>query len=261
MGQVTGISWTDHTFNLVWGCTKVSSGCANCYAEKLANRYRGVDDMWGPNGTRRVLGDTYWKQPAKWRLHAEIANERRKVFCSSMCDIFEPHPIVGQQLAKLWPIIRETSPWLIWQLLTKRPEEIALKLPSDWEHGYPNVWLGVSIEDNAQVHRADALREIPAAFRFVSYEPALGDLDALDLSGLSWVIFGGESGPGFRACDLQWARNMRDRCKSSGVAFYFKQTSAFRTGTDPQLDGETLHEFPNTLLYGEAPVYCPDVLY
>jgi protein gp37 len=160
-----------------------------------------------------------------------------------MCDNFEDHPTIEAERAKLWPLIRDT-PWLDWQLLTKRPERMIDNLPDDWGDGYPNVWLGVSIESNEYAHRADVLRQVPCVVRFVSYEPALGPLDKLDLRGLSWLIYGGESGPHYRKHDPAWPRAMRDRCRSAGVAFFHKQSPGRYPGTGVALDGEVIHEFP-----------------
>jgi protein gp37 len=243
MSQTTIIGWTDHTFNIIWGCTKVSPGCKNCYADTLADRYGW--DVWGPNKARRTFGDKHWGEPLKWNSRAETERQRRRVFCGSMCDVFEDHPTVREQIEKLWPMIRRT-PWLDWQLLTKRPERIAENLPRDWEGGYPNVWLGASIENNEYANRADFLRAIPATVRFVSYEPALGPLDELDLTGLDWIIYGGESGPVYRQHDLAWPRQMRQRCSAAGIAFFYKQSSAPRTEMGTTLDGETVRQYPKT---------------
>ena len=196
MGRETIIGWTHHTFNIVWGCTKVSPGCKTCYADRNSRRYG--HNVWGPNAPRRTFAAEHWAEPLKWNRDAEAAGERRRVFCASICDICEDHPITIEEVKKLWPLIRAT-PWLDWLLLTKRPERYPLILPSDWGEGYPNVWLGTSIENNDYVHRADELKKIPATVRFISYEPALGPLDKLSLDGIDWVIYGGESGPGFRA--------------------------------------------------------------
>jgi protein gp37 len=130
------------------------------------------------------------------------------------------------------------------QVLTKRPERIADNLPSDWGQGWPNVWLGTSIEDMRVAGRADYLRKIPAAVRFVSYEPALGSLADLDLTGLDWVIYGGESGPGYRPENKDWAREMHRKCSASGVAFFHKQSAGHRTEMGIELDGKIVREFP-----------------
>ncbi|ANS03299.1 hypothetical protein [uncultured Mediterranean phage uvDeep-CGR2-KM19-C37] len=243
MSEKTIIAWTDHTFNIAWGCTKVSPGCKNCYAEGIADRYGW--DAWGASGARRTFGKKRWQEPLKWNRAAEAAGVRKKVFASSMCDNFEDHPVVATELKKLWPLI-ERTPWLDWQLLTKRANRIAECLPKNWGDGWPNVWLGVSIENDEYAWRADRLREVPAAIRFVSYEPALGPLDSLNLDGISWAIYGGESGPRFRPHSLEWARSMRDRCKAAGTAFFYKQSPNRFTERGTQIDGYTIREFPAT---------------
>jgi len=242
MSDATIIAWTTHTFNIAWGCTKISPGCKNCYADTLSQRY-GASSVWGPGQPRRTFGDKHWASPLKWNRDAQKAGERARVFSSSMCDLFEDHPDITSERAKLWPLIRQT-PWLDWQLLTKRSERIADNLPADWGDGYQNVWLGVSIENNDYVDRADDLRRIPAAVRFVSYEPALGPVDQLELAGLDWIIVGGESGPRFRPMDLQWARDLRTRCDAAGVAFFWKQSAAPRTEMGIHLDGAIVREYP-----------------
>ncbi len=254
MAEKTLIAWTDHTFSIAWGCTKISEGCRNCYAEEVTTR-RG-DSMWGPRGTRKTLSDGHWAKPLGWNRKVAVPDKNPAkrvagnargyglVFSSSMCDNFEAHPTVEAQLARLWPLIRAT-PFLHWQLLTKRPERIASLLPDDWgPDGYPNVWLGTSVEDMRVAHRVQHLVQIPAAVRFISYEPALGPLDDLDLTGLDWVIYGGESGPNFRPHDLAWPRSMRARCREAGVAFFYKQSSARYTEMGTTLDGETVREMP-----------------
>ena len=249
MSEKTIIAWTDHTFNIAWGCVKISPGCKNCYADTLSQRYG--HDVWGKNKPRRTFGDKHWDEPIKWVRDWARGNwgvlgkgSPHLVFSSSMCDVFEDHPTIDAEREKLWPLIRATSPALHWQLLTKRPERIADNLPSDWGTGYPNVWLGTSIEHNDYVGRADHLRDIPAAVRFISYEPALGPLPDLNLSRLDWIIYGGESGPGYRQHDLEWPREMERRCAESGVAFFFKQSSAIRTEMGIELDGRLVRNFP-----------------
>ena len=160
-----------------------------------------------------------------------------------MCDVFEDHPDVAQEREKLWPLIRAT-PNLDWLLLTKRPENILAALPPDWGDGYPTVWLGTSIEDMRVAYRSDELVKVPAVVRFISYEPALGPLDDLDLSGIDFLIYGGESGLQFRPDNLDWARTMRKKCRAAGIAFFFKQRSGRKSGTEPTLDGTTYHEYP-----------------
>ena len=153
-------------------------------------------------------------------------------------------PTIDAERIKMWDLIRAT-PNLDWQLLTKRANRIRECLPGDWGDGYANVWLGVSCENRAHgLPRVDHLRTIPAVIRFLSVEPLLEDLGDFDLIGIDWVIVGGESGAKFRPMDHQWARNIRELCAANGVAFFFKQSAAFRTEMGTQLDGETVRQFP-----------------
>lgn len=241
MGKETSISWTDSTFNIAWGCVKVSPGCVNCYADVLSARTG--QDIWGPTKPRKTFGAKHWNDPLRWHKKAVAEGKQHKVFCSSMCDIFEDHPTITAERAKLWPLIKST-PSLTWQLLTKRADRIADNLPADWGKGYPNVWLGASVENADYAWRIDQLRMVPAKVRFVSYEPAVGPLAGVDLTGIHWLIYGGESGAGFRKDDLRWASDMRDQCAKDGVAFFFKQTSGFRSGLGKDALGEVIHEFP-----------------
>jgi len=241
MGDQTAIAWTDHTFNVAWGCTKVSPGCKHCYAEEQSKRFG--DDVWGPGRERKTFGADHWARPLTWNRAAERESRRHRVFSSSMADIWEDHPTITRERERLWAMIRRT-PCLDWQLLTKRPERIAPTLPPDWGTGYPNVWLGVSIENNQYVSRADHLRRVPAVVRFISYEPALGALLDLNLDGIHWVIYGGESGPNYRSHNIRWARDMRDRCAKAGVAFFYKQSPARYTERGITLDGEVVRNYP-----------------
>ena len=244
MAQNTIIAWTDNTFNIAWGCVKVSPGCKHCYAEEIAERRRyGKPSIWGPNSERRTLGDSYWGNPRKWNRLAERTRQIVRVFSSSMCDNFEEHPTIREEMQRLWRVIRET-PWIHWQVLTKRPERILSQLPEDWGDGYENVWLGTSVENNEHLVRIAELAKVPARIHFVSYEPALGPLDQLDLSLVDWVIYGGESGPNFRAQDDAWPREMRDMCAASGVAFFHKQSAGIRTEMGIELDGAIVRQMP-----------------
>lgn len=244
------IAWTDHTANWWMGCLKVSAGCDNCYAETLTRNRMGLD-VWGPAKTTRrqpvksVLGNV-----AKWeKLAAQGSTgvmgkgNPKLVFVGSLMDWAEDHPDAEALRPALWAAIRR-SPHLHFQLLTKRPTRIPALLPADWGHGYPNVWLGTSIENMKVANRADALREIPAAVRFVSYEPALGPLDDMSLEGIDWMIYGGESGPGYREHDLAWPRAMEQKCADAGVAWFYKQSAAPRTEQGITLDGRLVRAFP-----------------
>lgn len=223
MGE-TRISWTNYTANFWLGCMKVSGGCRSCYAETLT-RDRMNLHVFGPDA-RRVEVRTVWTNLRKWDREAERLGERKKVFIMSLGDFFEDRPELMDVRVRAWEAMRATN-WLDFQILTKRPENIRKFLPRDWP--WPNVWLGVSIEDDAHVFRADLLREIPASVRFISYEPAIGPVPSLNLEGISWTICGGESGPGYRALDHAWARDVRDRCVQAGIAFFMKQDAAPRT--------------------------------
>jgi len=222
------------------GCEKVSEGCRNCYALTLTKNRMGLD-LWG--ASPRQVTKSPWKNVAAWNRKAIADGVISRVFCASLCDVFEDHPTANATRPLVWDVIKQ-SEHLHFQVLTKRPERIADNLPDDWGDGYPNVWLGTSIEDMRVAHRADYLREIPAAVRFISYEPALGSLNDLDISGIDWVIYGGESGPGHRSEDKQWARDMRDKCAATGAAFFHKQSAGHRTELGIELDGELIRQFP-----------------
>lgn len=250
MADETLIAWTDHTANFWMGCQKVSDGCKNCYAETLTTNRMGLR-LWGPpKTTRRQATKNVYPNVARWNREAMQVpgvlgpGAPHLVFVGSLMDWAEDHPDAEAIRPRIWDTIR-ASPNLHFQMLTKRPERIRALLPNDWgAHGYPNVWLGTSIEDMRVADRADHLRDIPAVVRFVSYEPALGPLDALDLTGLDWIIYGGESGPGYRHHDLAWPRAMRVKCAEAGVAFFFKQSSAPRTEMGIELDGEIVRAYP-----------------
>jgi protein gp37 len=217
----------------VEGCQKVSEGCRHCYMFDQLRRY-GRD----PNTPRRTQT---WDQPYRWERRARETGVPELVFTCSLSDWFleEIDPWRGD----LWEVIRD-CPHLIFQILTKRPRRIGDHLPADWGEGYGNVWLGTSIENQDCLWRADVLRQVPARVRFVSAEPLLGPLPDLDLTGIHWLIVGGETGPRFRPMDHAWARQLRDRARAAGVAFFFKQSSGQLPGRGDLLDGREWKEFP-----------------
>jgi protein gp37 len=217
MSKETGISWTDHTWNGWEGCSKISPGCTNCYMFQELERY-GRD----PGRVRRTKT---WRDPERWNEQAERAGRIDKVFTCSLSDFFHQDADAWRPAA--WELIRRCT-HLQFQILTKRPLLISDRLPADWGQGYPNVWLGVSIESNDYVWRADVLRQIPARVRWISAEPLLGPLPDLDLTGFQWLVVGGESGPGHRDMDHAWARQLRDKAMAKGAAFFFKQSSGAR---------------------------------
>lgn len=243
MGLNSSIEWTTHTFNPWWGCTKVSDGCRHCYAETLSLRYG--NDNWGKGKKRRLMSDAYWKEPLRWNAAAERTGHRAQVFCASMADVFDPEA-PAEQLNRLWNLIRNT-PHLDWQLLTKRPERVLKSLPRDWNAGWRNVWLGTSVEDHKVIERIDHLVRIPSLVRFLSLEPLIGPLPNLPLDGINWVIVGGESGPGARSMQPEWVRDIRQQCRATGVAFFFKQWGGMRKHeTGRKLDGRFYSEMPRS---------------
>jgi len=223
------IEWCDSTFNPWWGCTKVSAGCRSCYAETLDHRYHSADPHWGLGSNRKMQSENYWKQPFKWNKEAMEQQKEIKVFCASMADVFEDHPDVKEARARLWDTIVAT-PFLTWQLLTKRPENVLKLWPHYWGDWIPqNVWLGATAENQEML---DERLPILAQFigtRFLSCEPLLGPIhdigvDCNDGSGfVDLIIIGGESGHGARWMNLDWARRIRDQCAARGVAFFMKQ--------------------------------------
>lgn len=220
MADATEIAWTDSTFNPWWGCQSVGAGCDNCYAAALDRRTGG--DHFQAGITPRTMSDENWRKPTRWNRSALKSGVRRKVFCASMCDWADKNAPEGQR-ERLFSLIRDTS-MLDWQLLTKRASNIEKYLPEDWGGGYQNVWLGVTVENRRQgLRRMEMLKNIPATIRFLSIEPLLEDLGALDLAGIHQVIVGGESGNNARAMHPDWARSIRDQCLNQGVPFFFKQ--------------------------------------
>lgn len=220
MGADSKIEWTHHTFNPWWGCTRVSPGCEHCYAETFAKR---VGVKWGVQADRRFFGEKHWREPLKWNKSAGERGVRERVFCASMADVFEDRPELDEERLRLWCLI-EATPHLDWLLLTKRPENMERLEPESWNKGWPaNAWAGCTVEDRKRKERIDHLRKVPAGVRFLSVEPQLEDLGTVDLTGIHWVICGGESGHGARPMHPDWARSLRDQCLAAGVAFHFKQ--------------------------------------
>ena len=251
MSEHTGIEWCDHTFNPWWGCVKVSPACDHCYAATLSHRY-GFD-IWGPDKPRRWFGAKHWREPLAWNKAAEKAGTRRRVFCASMADVFEQGSAdLDGQRANLWALIEQT-PMLDWLLLTKRAGFIARMVPASWlRTPRENVWYGTTVETPDYLWRVFQLRDVPAAVRFVSYEPALADV-SWPLDGIDWVIAGGESGGGFRAPNPEWIRSARDQTKATGAAFFFKQWGGLRPkSAGAVLDGREWKEFPRIRLQGAA---------
>lgn len=243
MSERSAIEWTESTWNPVSGCSKVSPGCAHCYAERLSLRFRHTRAPWTPEnaGENVVVHPERLDQPRRWR-------RPRLVFVNSMSDLF--HELVDESFVADVFAVMEQTPRHTFQILTKRPERASALAPAlPWPE---NVWLGVSIENSRFTWRADALRAIPAAVRFISAEPLLGSLfetggrkRSLALDGIDWLIAGGESGPGYRPVHIEWLRELRDACDRADVAFFFKQWGG-RTPKSGgrELDGETYDAIP-----------------
>jgi protein gp37 len=242
LGTQTAIAWTDHTFNPWMGCHKVSQGCTHCYAETLVKRRLGLPGVWGADLNRQRT-KTPWAKVPRWNADARDAGVPARVFCASLADVFEDAPGPNAWREDVFDLIRECD-WLDFQLLTKRPENIARMLPDDWYEGWPNVWLGTSIEDNRVAERGPILTAVPAIVHFVSYEPAIGPLDQLDLEGIDWMIVGGESGPGYRPMNLEWARDMQIRCWDLDIPYFFKQAAAPRTEMGIDALGRIYRAYP-----------------
>lgn len=229
MGENSKIEWTDHTFNPWLGCTNVSPGCDHCYAEAWAKRSGLV--RWG-NNPRRRTSKTYWKAPDYWNSRAAAFEQRDghrpRVFCASLADVFD-NQVPSSWRADLFVLIRRCG-GLDWLILTKRPQNISKMLPSDWGDGYPNVWLGMTAEDQERFdQRWKHLEKIPAVVRFISYEPAIGPLRLPAHSPFpDWLISGGESGGGARSINPQWIRDVIADCRHRGVAPFHKQWGTYR---------------------------------
>ena len=296
MGEKTAIAWCDHTFNPWWGCVKVSAACTNCYAATFSNRLGYSDSgtkghsLWGPSGRRRFFGHDKWRDPQRWDRKAERDGVRRRVFCGSMCDLFEAlpegHPdrdAVEDARWLVWEQINLT-PHLDWLLLTKRPENVPEAVPTGWMgSAWPkNAWLGVSAGTQAEADdRIPLLLQVPAAVRFVSYEPSLGPVDlrpwmpihATDEHDecatwcpacgptaprprIDWLIIGGESGPRARPCDVSWIRSLVRQCREAGVPAFVKQLGAKQAQVPPCLldrAGADPSEWPYDLRVREWP--------
>lgn len=250
MGQWSRIEWTDSTWNPITGCTKVSSGCDNCYASALASRR---------------LRDAYLRQPPVredqtaeedpfsvriWpqRLHEPATwSEPRRVFVNSMSDLF--HVDVPEDYAREIFEVMLGVDWHLYQVLTKRPARAA-KFVERNRDLFPrgvvpeHIWIGTSVENQDVAYRVDHLRAVRSRIRFLSCEPLLGPLQ-LSLAGISWVIAGGESGRGYRAVDLDWVRSIRDQCLSAKVPFFFKQVGGYTPKAGGrELDGRVWSEYP-----------------
>lgn len=228
------IEWTNATWNPVTGCTKVSTGCRNCYAERMARRLQAMGVERYRNGFQLTLHWDLIDLPLRWK-------KPRKIFVNSMSDLFHPE-VLDEFILKVFETMNRASQH-VFQVLTKRPERVAAM--ADRLNWTSNIWMGTSVENMRVIERVDHLRNVPTQVRFLSCEPLLGPLH-LNLEGIHWFIVGGESGPGARSVDGQWVREIRDQCIKENVAFFFKQWGGVRKDlTGRMLDGRTWDELPD----------------
>ncbi|GAB4406724.1 MAG: DUF5131 family protein [Anaerolineales bacterium] len=234
MAQNSAIEWTEATWNPLTGCTKVSPGCRNCYAERMAIRLRAMGHPHYSRGFKLTLHEDALDVPLSWK-------KPQMIFVNSMSDLFhEEVPLWFIQ--RVFDTMRQAH-WHTFQVLTKRSERLRdLSANLDWPS---NVWMGVTIESQEYAFRADHLRETGALVKFLSLEPLLGPIKDLSLAGIDWVIVGGESGPGARPLSPKWVKDIRDLCQQHGVPFFFKQWGGVRKAKAGRiLDGRTWDERP-----------------
>jgi protein gp37 len=246
MAGASNIEWTEATWNPIAGCTVLSPGCTNCYAQRLAARLQAMGSPKYQGTTRKSGRGHVWTgrlnidhaaldAPLQWRRPLRI-------FVNSMSDLFldaVPYDVI----ASLWSVMKEAH-WHTYQILTKRPDRM-LEVVSRFNDPLSNVWLGTSVENAAYLSRIDVLRSVPAHIRFVSFEPLLGPVEPVDLTDIHWAIVGGESGPGARPIDEEWIDNIRVACHDQRVAFFFKQWGGTRKGKSGRmLHGRTWDEYP-----------------
>ena len=238
MAQKSEIEWTNATWNPGTGCTKISSGCDNCYAERFAERFRGVEGHPFANGFDLMLRPERVDQPLTWK-------RSKMIFVNSMSDLFHKNVPVDY-INKVFDTM-EAADWHIFQVLTKR-SSLMRRFVNERYNSDPvpeHIWLGTSVEDHSKRSRIQHLQETNASVRFLSVEPLIGPPGELNLKNIQWVIAGGESGPRARPMQLAWARSVRDQCIEQSVPFFFKQWGGFRPKSGGrELDGEEWNEFP-----------------
>jgi protein gp37 len=252
MGQQnpdTGILWCDYTFNPWIGCTKVSEGCAHCFAEtKMAKRYGRVE--WGKGNPRQRTSESNWRQPLRCDFADAKSGQRKRVFCASLADVFDQE-VRHEWRMDLYTLICRTRT-LDWLILTKRPEVACTSVAFDETcRAHGNVWLGFSAEDQDRYNeRVSNLESSPARLNFIGAEPLLGPInlhldDKWIRRSVHWVIVGGEGGPGARPMDLDWVRDLRDQCVHAKIPFFFKQVGGKnKKAPGRSLNGRTWEEFP-----------------
>jgi len=234
MASNSTIEWTESTWNPLTGCTKISPGCKNCYAERMAKRLKAMGQPNYANGFKLTTHQHVLEKPLEWK-------SPQMVFVNSMSDLFhEDVPV--DFIQQVFDVMRRAH-WHTFQVLTKRSEHLLdLNQDIDWP---ANVWMGVSVENSDYTFRINHLRQTHARVKFLSLEPLLGPLPNLDLNDMDWVIVGGESGPGARPMEKQWVTRIRDRCVTQGVPFFFKQWGGVnKKRAGRLLDGRSWDEMP-----------------
>ncbi len=246
MADGSAIEWTDATWNPVTGCTKITRGCDNCYAARFAERFRGVPGHPFEPGFDLTLRPERLSQPLAWR-------RSRMIFVNSMSDLFHkeiPRTFIDRVFETM-----EQATWHVFQLLTKRSSLMRDYLRSRYgaQPAPAHIWLGVSIEDYRSRSRVEHLQEAPATVRFLSIEPLIGPVGSVDLSGIHWVIAGGESGPGARSMHIDWLREVRDNCDAQRIPFFFKQWGGVRPKSGGRsLDGREWNQLPSSVAHQVA---------
>jgi protein gp37 len=249
MAGLSDIEWTDATWNPVSGCTIISPGCTNCYAMRMAARLQAMGHASYRGTTRKsgrrqiwtgkvILNERVIEAPVSWR-------KPRMIFVNSMSDLFQD-VVPDDYILRVWETMAEAY-WHVFQVLTKRPDNMREILSQPRFPVLENVWLGTSVESADYVHRVDVLRDVPAAVRFVSFEPLIKGVGKVDLTGIDWAIVGGESGPGARPMDVDWVDEIKDACDRSDTAFFFKQWGGVnKKRTGREYLGQTWDEMPIT---------------
>lgn len=247
MAQKSTIEWTNATWNPVTGCTKISAGCDNCYAERFSERFRGVKGHPFENGFDLMLRPERVEQPLSWK-------KSKMIFVNSMSDLF--HKSVPKDYIHSVFDTMEKANWHIFQVLTKR-SSLMRKFINERYKNEPvpeHIWLGISVEDYSKRSRIKHLQETNASIRFLSVEPLIGPLGEINLRNIQWVIVGGESGPRARPIELSWVRSIRDQCIAQTVPFFFKQWGGYRPKSGGRtLDGEEWNEFPELSEHNSKP--------
>ena len=235
MAMNSKIEWTQCTWNPVTGCTKISPGCLNCYAERMARRLRAMGQPNYRNGFDVTLHPHTLELPLRWR-------QPRTVFVNSMSDLFH-RDVPLEFIQRVFAIMRQSSQHRF-QILTKRSERLAeIAGELTWAE---NIWMGVTVESRDYMAGIDRLRETEAAIKFISFEPLLGPIGAFDLDGIDWVIVGGESGPGARPMSRDWVVDIRDQCLAAEVPFFFKQWGGVNKKRNGRiLDRRTWNDVPD----------------